>query len=298
MRIRLGTAQGLYELSGNGAGDTASVRFEGRDVRALSGEWAVLDGAEVVSLTSDASGQPDGLGVNCVIQEGTGLYVGTASARLFAGDQETCAFTPVGSFDGISGRDRWFTPWGAPPDVRSLAASNDGSLLVNVHVGGVWRSDDLSHWDEVVEVGADTHQVLADNDTSVVIAAAAVGFGESDDNGATWRWTTDGLHAGYCRAVAVAGEMTLVSASTGPDTRQGAIYRRPRRSNRPFERCEKGLPAWFPFNVNTFQLAGAGEHAVLGTSDGRLFVSDDAGATWTTTAQDLPAIRCAAISKR
>ena len=39
------------------------------------------------------------------------------------------------------GRDRWYTPWGGPPDTRSMTSA-DGKVYANVHVGGVVRSAD------------------------------------------------------------------------------------------------------------------------------------------------------------
>src|SRR5581483_984999 len=92
----------------------------------------------------------------------------------------------VRSFDDIPTRSEWYTPWGGPPDTRSLTVTADGTPLVNVHVGGVWRGD-ADGWNEVIDVDSDTHQVLASvDDPSVVIAAASVGFGSSHDGGRTF----------------------------------------------------------------------------------------------------------------
>ena len=207
----------------------------------------------------------------------------------------TADLAPVESFDRIETRDGWYTPWGAPPDTRSLAAGPDGTLLVNVHVGGVWRGTADGGWTEVVDVDADTHQVVADAERGIVVAAAAIGFGRSVDGGVSWEWAADGLHATYCRAVAIAGDTTLVTASTGPGSRQGAVYRRPLHDDGPFEKCGTGLPEWFPFNLDTGQLAAAGDEVVLGTADGRVYRSADAGATWALVADDLPAVRTVSI---
>jgi hypothetical protein len=167
--------------------------------------------------------------------------------------------------------------------------------LVNVHVGGVWRGED-DEWTEVVPVDNDTHQVLAAASGSRVLIAAAVGFGSSDDDGRTFTWTTDGLHATYSRAVAFAGEFVLLTASTGPRTNRGAVYRRPVDGDGPFERCHDGLPDWFAFNLDTFQLAARDSFAAIGTSDGEVYVSEDEGSSWALAAKDLPPIRCVALA--
>ena len=93
--------------------------------------------------------------------------------------------TPVESFEAIDGRDAWYTPWGDPADVRSIAAALDGTLHVNVHVGGVARSRDAGRsWAPTVDIESDVHQVLAHPARAdVVLAAAAAGFGLSRDGG-------------------------------------------------------------------------------------------------------------------
>jgi hypothetical protein len=99
---------------------------------------------------------------------------------------------------------------GGPPDTRSITVAADGTPFVNVHVGGVWRGDDDGEWREVIDVDHDTHQILAADDA--VVAAAAVGYGQSNDGGRTFSWSTDGLHDTYCRAVAIADGIVLVTA--------------------------------------------------------------------------------------
>ena len=119
-----------------------------------------------------------------------------------------------------------------------------------------------------------------------IVVAAAVGFGQSDDGGRTFSWTTDGLHATYCRAVAIADDVVLVTASTGPFTEHGAVYLRPLDGGAPFVRCDNGLPEWFAGNIDTFQLAASRSVVAIGTDDGQLFVSGRrrARGTWSSTA--------------
>jgi hypothetical protein len=289
MAIVIGTEQGLRSLDGD------SERLVGQPITAVSGDWALVGERRLVSLATGAEAKLEGPRGWCVLDAGDRLYVGTAEARVFAGPSTSADVAPVESFDRIATRDEWYTPWGAPPDTRSLTAGPDGSLFVNVHVGGVWRQLPDDRWAEVVSVDADTHQVTADADQGAVVAAAAIGFGRSLDGGATWDWTADGLHASYSRAVAIAGETVLITASTGPGTRRGAIYRRPLRGDGAFEKCGGGLPEWFPFNLDTGQLAAVGDEVVLGTDDGRVFRSPDAGASWDLVADQLPPVRTVTV---
>jgi hypothetical protein len=261
------------------------------DFRLHDGAVAPFDGEQVGSSATVA--RVDG---NCFAPFDGQTLVGTDEAHVFLVDAHGHS-SLVESFDEIPGRDHWYTPWGAPAATRSLTVTADGVPLVNVHVGGVWRGDQkLRSWTEVVPVDDDTHQVLAAEAGPLVVVAAAVGFGWSVDDGQTYRWTTDGLHASYCRAVAVAGDHALVSASTGPFTKQSAVYRRLVDSTEPFERCRSGLPEWFDFNIDTFQLSASDGSVAIGTEDGDVFLSEDAGSTWSLAAKDLPAIRSVTLA--
>jgi hypothetical protein len=289
VEVLAGTSEGLFRLTDAGVAQVTST-----ETSSIAGDWAIVDGVEVVSLASGITTTTAPLSGQCVVPYGDGALVGTEQAHLFEIDLR--GFTkPVDSFDQIPTRDTWYTPWGAPPDTRSLTVTSDGVALVNVHVGGVWRGD-ANSWTEVVPVDNDTHQVLAATSGSRVLVAAAVGFGSSTDNGRTFTWITDGLHATYSRAVALAGDFVLLTASTGPRTERGAVYRRPADSDGPFERCRDGLADWFPFNIDTFQLAASDQVAAIGTQAGEVYLSEDEGATWTLAAKDLPPVRCVAFA--
>ena len=144
-----------------------------------------------------------------------------------------------------------------------------------------------------MDINADVHEVIADparQDTAY--AASAIGLGVTTTGAESWSFETAGLHASYCRAVAVGDNYLLVSASKGPGGSQAAVYRRPVDLSEPFEKCSEGLPEWFPSNINTFGLAAKGSEAVIGSPDGIVYTSDDAGATWSIAAEDLPGVHC------
>jgi hypothetical protein len=157
-------------------------------------------------------------------------------------------------------------------------ASSGGDLWVNVHVGGLWRSGDRGkNWHGVIEPGADIHEVRAEKGT--VAVAAAVGFGWSEDGGKSWSWNTEGLHDSYLRAVCIDGGTAYVSASDGPFTACGAVYRAPLGS--AFVRCREGLPKCFPGNVDTGHLDAVGGRVVIGFGQ-EVHFSDDGGESWRT----------------
>jgi hypothetical protein len=292
MRILLGSRTGLAELHDDGH---LAWALKG-DVSCIVDGWAVVDGQMAVSLDDGSTMVPVSPAPQCLAVCRDTLLVGTAEARLRRVAPGARAAVTVQSFDDIPTRDEWYTPWDGPPDTRSITVTADGTPLVNVHVGGVWRGDDAG-WAEVIDVECDTHQVLASStDPSVVIAAAAVGFGSSVDGGRTFTWTTDGLPHSYCRAVAFSEDNVLVTASSGPQTRYGAVYVRPIGSTGPFVRSDHGLPEWFPFNIDTFQLAASGSDVVIGTTDGQVYVSSDSGASWDLTHELHERITCVALA--
>src|SRR5215467_14083694 len=116
--ILVATDRGLYDI----AGDDPPA-FADRKVTFLApgpdGVLAILGGNEIWAA--------DG-----------GWHRVATSARLVL---NCLAFTdrgglvPIESFDDVKGRDDWFTPWGGPPDTRSMSEWDD-DVYVNVHVGG------------------------------------------------------------------------------------------------------------------------------------------------------------------
>jgi hypothetical protein len=298
LHVLVGTDDGLQEIAGGRPGLVDALA--GRPVIALARDgavtWALVDGR---ALWRTADGRRwetvatvEGPPATCLAASPAGLLVGTEQAHLLvlAGGR----LERLQAFDSVQGREGWYTPWGDPADVRSISVDPAGTIHVNVHVGGIVRSRDGGHtWAPTLDIEADVHQVLAHpGRPGVVVAAAAVGFGISRDGGDTWHFTTAGLHAHYLRAVAVAAETVLVTASTGPGGRRAAIYRRALDADLAFEQCRTGLPEWFQGNIDTACVAAAGSAVVAGTADGRVFASPDGGGTWTLSAKGLATVRC------
>jgi len=300
-RILVGTAGGLWTLQGDSV--VADEALAGRPLTALAREgstlWAIVDGATLWERRDGAWRQRvaiTGPPATCLAPTPNGLLVGTEQAHLLrlAGD----ALVAVDEFDTADGRTTWYTPWGDPADVRSMAIAADGTIHVNVHVGGVVRSrDGGATWAPTIDIENDVHQVLAHPARpEIVLVASAEGFGLSHDGGGTWQLSTTGLHSHYLRAVAVAADHVLISASAGFHGRRSAIYRRLLDGGTRFERCEAGLPKWFDDNIDTACLAATSSLAVFGTGDGRVFHSADAGAHWMLAAKGLPPITCVLLA--
>jgi hypothetical protein len=291
--IVVATANGLHSF--DEAGPAGRVHHEGREVTTVgpSGHemWAILDGSELWH-TRDVEhwskvGQLTAHAGTCLAAIDPDVFVGTSEARLFRVVDHT--FEPVEGFDDAPGRADWYTPWGGPPDTRSIA-NWDEAIYVNVHVGGILRTEDRGGtWTPTIDVDADVHHVTTAD--GLVLAACADGLAVSRDAGATWTLRTEGLEAPYARAVAVCGEAVLVSTSRGPRGGRSGVYRG-QLADGPLERCREGLPEWFDDNVDTYCLDAVpdGSFAAFGTADGRVFGSSTVGERWLEIASGLPRV--------
>ena len=297
-RILVGTESGLWQLRGDALEPVDP--FTARTVTALAqtGQetWAIVDGRALWHGVGGHWSERTSLGelpATCLAVTPTGVLIGTAQAHLhrFHGG----ALERVESFETVDGREEWHTPWGDPADVRSMAVALDGTIYVNVHVGGVVRSRDAGRsWTPTLDIDVDVHQVIAHpTRAELVLVAAYDGFGISQDGGDSWSFITEGMHAHYARAVAVAGDHVLVSASRGPGGSRATLYRKPLEGATAFVRCE-GIP-WFDTNIDTACVASDGALVVFGTDDGRVFRSLDGGARFGLVTKGLPTITAVTI---
>ena len=291
-RIIVAALDGLHPFDDQGR--PGEVQHAGRSVAAVaparSELWAVLDGSQIwhqIETEWRHVADLDRFRATCLARVDEDLFVGSSEARLFRLEGET--LEPMSAFDEAEGRSGWYTPWGGPPDTRSIANWDD-DVYVNVHVGGILRSHDRgATWTPTIDVDADVHQVTTAE--GLVLAACAGGLAVSTDRGTTWSLRTEGLEARYARAVAVCGEAVLVSSSKGPRGGRAAVYRADRAGG-VFERCPAG-PGWFDDNIDSYCLDALpdGSLVAFGTSNGRVYASTDAGASWDERASGLPPVQ-------
>ncbi|MEZ0235950.1 MAG: WD40/YVTN/BNR-like repeat-containing protein [Actinomycetota bacterium] len=291
-RMLIGTRDGLRTIVERGP--VGPLLFADRSVTAVARDgselWAIVDRSEVWHAPDEDWRRVttlEGHEATCLAMTDA-LHVGSSEARLFRLAGST--LEPVVAFDDADGRSEWYTPWGGPPATRSISEWGD-DVYVNVHVGGILHTGDHGRtWNRTIDIDADVHQVATAQ--GLVLAACAGGLATSADRGETWSTRSEGLEAPYSRAVVVCGDTVLVSSSDGPRGGRAGVYRGDIRGG-AFERCTAGLPGWFDDNIDTYRLDALndGSFAAFGTSDGRLFGSDDAGSTWHELASDLGAIQ-------
>ena len=293
-RILVATAEGLHEL-GDGA-VPGRAHHAGRAVTTVvqweKQLWAIVDGSEVWHAAEVEGwthlGDLEHYQGTCLAFMKDDVLVGSSQARLFrvVGD----GLEPVAAFDRAEGRSTWYTPWGGPPDTRSISEW-DEAVYVNVHVGGILRTEDRGEtWTPTIDIDADVHQVTTAN--GLVLAASAGGLAMSTDLGRAWAFRSEGLEAQYSRAVTVCGDAVLISASRGPRGGHAAVYRGALAGGR-LERCRTGLPEWFVDNIESHCLDAHPDRSFVafGTSDGLVFASEDGGRSWAEFASGLPPVR-------
>ncbi|HWZ91683.1 MAG TPA: hypothetical protein VNW92_22630 [Polyangiaceae bacterium] len=252
--------------------------------RSAAGQWRVLAAAADLS---------------CCVASGDAVYVGTDTARVFRIDADQ-NLAEVPGFGRVKGRETWTAGQalvdgklvGPPLGVRSISAAPDGTLLANVHVGGIPRSTDGGiTWHPTIDVERDVHEVRAHpSRPGVVMAAAAAGLCSSRDGGATWTVQYEGLHARYCSAVAFVGDDVWVAASDSHFASQGRVYRRRVAEDGPLSAVLGDLPEWTDGIVDTNCIAASGSRVALADRAGNVYLSSNAGLNWSRAADRLPAL--------
>ncbi len=292
---------GLFVVTG----EARHQELAGQSVRALApdghgGALAIVSGHSLCRRTFDGEWNTIATSecqLACSVAVGDVIYVGTDDARVLRVSANG-KVDQLGGFDAVAGRDRWYAGSalingqlvGPPLGIRSITAASDRTvLLANVHVGGIPRSMDSGvTWQPTIDVDSDVHEVCAHPiHPGIVIAAAAIGLCISRDSGATWTVEQEGLHASYCSAVAFSGSDILVSASADHFATQGAVYRRPIDEHGPLVPVG-GLPRWIDGIVDTGCIATRASALAVADRAGSLYVSADAGRTWSRCANSLP----------
>lgn len=299
--------------------------LEGRSVQHVTtdghgGTLAVVDGSSLQRRSSEGIwttlASADSQLRCCVASQGN-IYVGTDDARVFClilnddpGAHSPAAHSPAArragghglvqldSFGRVPGREAWRAGqalvngklMGPPLGVRSISATLEGALLVNVHVGGIPRSTDAgSSWQPTIEIEADVHEVRAHpSRPNIVVAAAAAGLCMSSDGGASWSIQRDGLHDSYCSAVAFLGDDVLVAASEGHFASTGRIYRRSIAGNAPLRPLVDGSAGWTDGIVDTHCIGVSGARIAFADHGGKVYFSRDGGLSWSTWSYGLP----------
>ena len=208
----------------------------------------------------------------------------------------------VESFATLAVRDEWYTPWGGPPAVRSLAGSG-ADVYADIHVGSIMRSADRGvSWKPVTpDLHQDVHQVaVCPAAPERVYANTANAVFVSGDRGQSWEHRSGGLPSRYGRAVAVHPsdpDCLLASVSRGPHAEGTGKLFRSDDAGRSWTHVRDGFPPAARDNVDTFHVAFDAAGAAWAAVEERLYRSGDRGRRWEavwSASSDIRAVCCAA----
>ncbi len=149
----------------------------------------------------------------------------------------------VQSFDALECRKEWYTPWGGPPAVRTLAKTKDGFCYADIHVGSIMRSHDEGvSWEPVTpDLNKDVHQVATcPADDNQVFANTANGVYVSKDRGDSWINRLEGLPVRYGTAIAIDPK--------DPNLMIASVQREPRGGGAWLCRTDDGGTTWTDLN--------------------------------------------------
>ncbi len=215
------------------------------------------------------------------------LLIGTEPPQIYRLNGGTSATEKMESFEHLECRKKWYTPWGGPAAVRSMAASQDGNVYADIHVGSIMRSNDAGYtWEPVnPQLNKDVHQV----DTTLaaperVYANTADAAWISYDYGDSWCQRPFPHDVTYGRAITVHPadpDCILASVSEGPhgENVKGRLFRSD-DAGVNWEHVKEGFPAYTENNINTHHVVFSSRGTAWAAVDKSLYTSNDRGRTW------------------
>ena len=229
------------------------------------------------------------------------LLIGTEPPHLYRMERGQPA-RRIESFDRLAARDEWYTPWGGPAAVRSLAGSG-ADVYADIHVGSIMRSADGGEsWEPVTpDLHEDVHQVaVCPAAPERVYANTADAVFVSGDRGESWEPRSGGLPSRYGRAIAVHPadpDCLLASVSRGPHAEGTGKLFRSDDAGRSWAHVREGFPEAARDNVDTFKVAFDAAPVAWAAVEERLYRSGDRGRGWEavwSAPSGIRAISCAA----
>ncbi|MGC9318245.1 MAG: WD40/YVTN/BNR-like repeat-containing protein [Armatimonadota bacterium] len=239
---------------------------------------------------------PEDTQANCLAELGGRLWIGAADARLWVMPAEGGAPRRLRSFDDVETRESWDTPWGGPPDVRSISviAGDRPAIYADIHVGGIVRSFDLGEsWSQAAgSLHRDVHRVnVHRRRPNRVYAATARGCFISEDRGETWSQHLEPFEPRqYQRCVMpdfADPDHFLCAVSLGPhpegETGCEAMIYRTEDGGASWEAAHQGLPEYFYHNINTHMLSASVQRpGVFAFHDDEeaVYLTEDGARSW------------------
>ncbi|MCZ6679408.1 MAG: sialidase family protein [Candidatus Poribacteria bacterium] len=315
--ILMSTKNGIYNW--NESSQALKLwALKGKDVRQIAasndGTLVAYDDADSVWRSSDRGKSWTQIGASSIDEEITVLFVHPTRGDIYLGTEPTKLYRYSGvdedwelvsDLSALDVAKEWYTPWGGPPAVRSIAPANGDGLYLDIHVGGILRTLDRGKTWQPTNRGLhlDVHEVATcPKRENAVYAATAGGFYLSEDRGESWKIRNEGLPNHYTRGIAIHADQPQTILISGSPTSPGGWRTHGKRfslfrttdDGAHWEKVTNGFPESSDSEIDTHGIAfsrEATDQVLCGLGSGELYASDDAGASWSTVAGDLPPIR-------
>jgi len=246
----------------------------------------LLDANEEQRLDTGITDRIDSL---CIVNEKPlVLLIGTTPPHIYRLNEEGST-RRIKTFDDLEVRSQWYTPWGGPAAVRSMASTKEGWVYADIHVGSIMRSPDNGRaWGPVTpSLHEDVHEVSTTPASDRrVYANTYLSVYLSDNKGDSWEHRSHDLNNRYGRGIAVNPgnpDTLLCGVSDGPtgvDVKGQLYYTENAGIN--WIHVTNGFPESTKNNIDTCHIAYADTETAWVTDEQTLFMSRDSGKTWET----------------
>ena len=236
------------------------------------------------------------------------LFCGTEPAKLFTSDDLGATWVERPKLRSVPTVEKWYFP--GPPHIAhakhiSFDPRDDKTVYVSIEVGGLLRSRDGGEtFEDIPGMFEDVHRLLINPaNPNQWYVSGGMGLWLSDDAGKTWQNTTDHDHeigAYPDQLVYHPRNPELMFVAAAKDTPgewrdthfAGARIARSSDGGRSWQVLTNGLPDRMQGNIEAMCLEAVGDGCSLfaASTSGEVFVSDDAGDSWTVAVAGLAPI--------